>query len=63
MTFKVVCQKCGQVLYEGRDMIPIYRLRAKLDNRCPACNRKLSATPKNIELKPEYDLRPIRIKK
>jgi hypothetical protein len=36
---------------------------SKLDGRCPACNRKLSATPKTIELKPEYDLRSSRIKK
>jgi hypothetical protein len=32
-------------------MIPIYRLMSKLDGRCPACGRKLSATPKTIELK------------
>ncbi len=49
--FSVVCHGCGEVLYEGRDMIPIYRLMSKYDGRCPACSRKLSATPKTIELK------------
>jgi hypothetical protein len=51
LSFTIVCHGCGHILYEGRDMIPIYRLMSKLDGRCPACNRKLSATPKEIELK------------
>jgi hypothetical protein len=48
--FTVVCHGCGEFLYEGIEMIPIYRLLSKYDGRCPACNRKLSATPKTIEL-------------
>jgi hypothetical protein len=32
-------------------MIPLYRLRAKHDGRCPACDIKLSITPKTIELR------------
>jgi hypothetical protein len=35
---------------KSRDMIPIYRLMSKYERSCPTCNRKLSATPKKIEL-------------
>ncbi len=52
MAFSVVCHECGEVLYEGRDMIPLYRLRAKCDGRCPACGRKLSINPLSIVLEP-----------
>jgi hypothetical protein len=48
--FTVVCHGCGEILYEGRDMIPIYRLMIMHEGRCPSCNRKLSITPKKIEL-------------
>jgi len=52
MGFSVVCYGCGEVLYEGRDMIPLYRLRTKLDARCPACGRKLAIKPQSIILEP-----------
>ena len=45
MSFRVVCQKCGQLLYAGRDMVYLYRLRKNTDDRCPLCNRKLSLDP------------------
>ena len=44
----VVCHGCGKSLYEGRDMIPIYRLRIKTNGRCPECGRKLSVEPLKI---------------
>jgi len=40
--FSVVCHRCGQILYEGRDMIHLYRLRRKTDRKCPGCGGKLS---------------------
>jgi ribosomal protein S27E len=48
----VVCHGCGEVLYEGRDMVPLYRLKAKYDGRCPACGKKLANNPQSITLKP-----------
>ncbi|UCC58924.1 MAG: hypothetical protein JSW14_03225 [Candidatus Bathyarchaeum sp.] len=51
MGFSVVCYGCGQILYEGRDMIPLYRLRAKCNGRCPVCEKQLSISPLSIELR------------
>ena len=48
MGFSVVCHGCGKSLYEGSDMIPIYRLRKKTNGRCPGCGRKLSIEPLKI---------------
>ena len=49
MGFTVVCHRCGEILYEERNMIPIYRLMAKFEGRCPVCNRKLAVDPIKIE--------------
>ncbi|MEJ2240604.1 MAG: hypothetical protein P8Y18_00445 [Candidatus Bathyarchaeota archaeon] len=48
MGFSVVCHECGHCLYEGRDMIHLFRLRRKINNRCPGCGRKLSIRPFSI---------------
>jgi rRNA maturation endonuclease Nob1 len=50
MSFIVVCQGCGKILYEGRDMIPLYRLRRKTEGKCPSCGRKLAVDPLSIKL-------------
>ena len=47
--FSVVCHECGQILYEGRDMIPLYRLRIKTDGKCPSCGRRLGIRPLSID--------------
>lgn len=49
MSLTIVCNGCGAVLYEGRDMIPLYRLRRKTDGKSPQCGRKLSVTPITID--------------
>jgi len=46
--FSIVCYGCGRVLYNGNDMIPLYQLRCKTDNRCSSCQRKLAQHPINI---------------
>jgi len=48
--FSVVCHKCGHCLYEGRDMIHLFRLRRKIDNKCPCCGKKLSIHPLSIKI-------------
>ena len=47
--FSVVCHECGQVLYDGRDMIQLYKLRREIDNKCPGCGRRLALEPIKIE--------------
>ena len=47
--FSVVCHGCGKLLYEGRDLIPLYRLRRRTDGKCPVCGRKLGVDPLSIE--------------
>jgi hypothetical protein len=32
------------------DMIVLYRLRRKIDNKCPGCGRTLSLHPLSIEI-------------
>ena len=49
--FSVVCHICGQILYEGNDLIPLYRLRRKTDGKCPGCGRKLSVDPLSISFR------------
>ena len=49
MGFSVVCHECGHVLYEGTDMISLYRLRRKTDGKCPMCKRKLAICPMSID--------------
>ena len=49
MSFKIVCHVCGHVLYQGRDMIQLYKLRRETDNKCPGCGRRLSLDPIKIE--------------
>jgi hypothetical protein len=58
MGFTAVCHECGEILYEGMDVISLYPLRAKYDCRCPACGRKTHTTPLSIthlnQLKSKY---------
>ena len=49
MGFSIVCHECVQVLYEGEKMILLYKLRNKINNRCPSCKRKLTE-PLSIEI-------------
>jgi len=46
--FSIVCHSCGYVLYDGFDMIPLYKLRREIDGRCPNCKRKLAIRPLSI---------------
>ena len=50
MGFSIICHECGHSLYEGRDMIQLYKLRREIDNRCPSCGRKLSIRPLGIKV-------------
>jgi len=49
---RVICQKCGAVLYDGVELKPPDEIIQGYDGKCPACGRKLSFVPKNVEVKP-----------
>ena len=48
MGFSVLCNGYGKLLYQGRDLIPLYRLRRRTDGKCPGCGRKLAIRPLSI---------------
>jgi hypothetical protein len=48
MGFSVVGHGCGKLLYQGKDLIPLYRLRRRTDGKCPSCGRKLAIRPLRI---------------
>jgi len=53
----VICDKCGAVLYEGKELKAPYEVGETYDGKCPNCGKKLSYTPKKVEIKPAADVR------
>lgn len=49
---RVVCQKCGYVLYEGDDLKPPDEILHQHNGKCPKCNKKLALVPLDVEVKP-----------
>jgi len=41
MPQKVVCSRCGYILYEGDALKSPQEIIRKHEGRCPGCNRKL----------------------
>lgn len=52
MPQRVVCHKCGFVLYEGVELKPPDEIVQSHDGKCPKCGKKLSFIPKDVEVKP-----------
>jgi hypothetical protein len=52
MPQRVVCEGCGQVLYEGADLRPPDEILHELDGKCPKCGKKLSLIPIDVDVKP-----------
>jgi len=52
MPQRVVCQKCGYVLYEGDELKPPDEILQRYNGKCPRCGRKLALVPLDIEVKP-----------
>ena len=52
MPLKVRCDRCGTILYEGRDVKPPYEIIQDCEGKCPHCHRKLSYVPKAVEVLP-----------
>ncbi|UCC32990.1 MAG: hypothetical protein JSW53_04145 [Candidatus Bathyarchaeota archaeon] len=49
---KILCEKCGFLLYEGLDVKAPYEIVQTYNGRCPSCTRRLRHKPVNIEIKP-----------
>jgi DNA-directed RNA polymerase subunit RPC12/RpoP len=50
MSFSIVCHECGHSLDEGEDMIHLFWLKRKNNNRCQGCGKKLSFRPRSIKV-------------
>jgi len=48
---KVICSKCGYVLYKGMELKSPDEIIQKYE-KCPSCGRKLSIKPIKIEIEP-----------
>jgi hypothetical protein len=48
---KVICEKCGFVLYEGSELKPPDEIIQNHDGKCSKCGKKISFIPKKVEVK------------
>jgi predicted RNA-binding Zn-ribbon protein involved in translation (DUF1610 family) len=55
---RVICQKCGFLLYDGIELKPPDEIIQSHDGKCPNCGKKLSFVPKNVEVKPAEETNP-----
>jgi hypothetical protein len=49
---RVVCEKCATILYQGKDLAPPDEVIQRHNGKCPTCGKKLSITPKDVDVKP-----------
>jgi len=47
---KVICEKCGFVLYEGTELKPPDEIIQTNDGKCPNCCKKISFIPKKVDV-------------
>jgi len=52
MPQKVLCSKCGAILYEGLELTPPDEIVQRFNGKCPRCGKKLSFNPTNVDVKP-----------
>jgi DNA-directed RNA polymerase subunit RPC12/RpoP len=45
---KVICEKCGVVLYEGIELKPPDEIIQDNDGKCPKCGKKIAFVPKKV---------------
>ncbi len=50
MPQKVICEKCGSILYEGTELKPPDEIIQINDGKCPRCGKKISFVPKKVEV-------------
>ena len=52
MPQKVVCGDCGFILYEEKELMSIQEILSIHNGKCPKCGKRLSRTPKSVEVEP-----------
>jgi DNA-directed RNA polymerase subunit RPC12/RpoP len=52
MPQRVLCDKCGAILYEGFELTPPDEIVQRYDGKCPKCGKKLAFSPENVVIKP-----------
>lgn len=52
MPMKAVCEKCGNILYEGAEIKAPYEIVASYEGKCPKCAKRLLQTPGRVEISP-----------
>jgi hypothetical protein len=54
---KVICEKCGFVLYEGTELKPPDEIIQTHEGKCPECGKEISFIPKKVEVTAAKDTR------
>jgi len=49
---RVICDRCGALLYEGEELKAPYEIGETYDGKCPNCGKKRSYMPKKVDIKP-----------
>lgn len=57
MPQRVICEKCGFILYEGSELKPPDEIIQTHDGKCTKCGNKISFVPKKVEVKSADDRR------
>ena len=52
MPQRVICERCGKVLYTGDDLKPPDEIILMHNGQCPKCGKKLALVPTKIDVKP-----------
>lgn len=52
MPQRVICEGCGEILYEGKDIKSPEEIHQMHDGKCPKCGRRLSLIPHKVEVLP-----------
>lgn len=55
MPQKVLCDSCGETLYEGYEIKSPEEIYETYNGRCPKCGKKLLLIPKRVEVLPARD--------
>jgi len=52
MPQRVLCDDCGEILYEGDDLKSPEEIHQMYNGKCPKCGRKLSLMPRKVKILP-----------
>ena len=51
MPQKIVCEGCGELLFNGLKLRPPEEVIQEFDGKCPYCGKKLVFNPDKVEIK------------